>query len=306
MQPISIESLEPGSELTKNSQGISTLGRKNLCVFITDYGKDNKIYLDKILHNFNLFLNYKITIVLFSTEYTDNHTYKNLNINNLLFPTNIGRALAYQHRLFLKHEFIHLEEEYDIFIGMENDIFIEEKTIDYFYKQTSFMDSLVFSIGTLRYENKHNEKYYIDTGLIDGRNASKVFEYVFTINGDRFYQTLLNPHSGCWIFTKEQLRSLLQRGINDTPINDLENSITGFYKSPWPGSPNGIQKIIPLSAINNTIVHHMPDKYMNCAKWEYPHKVLTHSDLESFDITQLNRIMSDSFAPLSIGSEPPI
>lgn len=260
--------------------------KKRLCVFITNYGDNNKEYLHRLLEELNNFKNNHVTAYLFSTENDDYSRYENIKTINYVFDKNIRQALAFQHLHFIKSQFAELEKNHDVFIGLENDILLREETVDYFNEQMQYINQLEYSIGTLRYENKNNQKWYIDLHVT---NIEKAFEYAFTLNGDRFYKTNINPHSGLWIFNKEQLSRLININRDWTP-HELEVSITGFYKSPWPGTDGGIQKIVPLSCFEKVETHHMPDKYVNYKEWNALYKCETKDDIFEFEQKEFKKL----------------
>jgi hypothetical protein len=251
---------------------------KKLCFFIHSYGKHQTEYLFKILDIINNYKKYKSKIFLYLTENIDVSSYCNIEISTITYPETIKTDLSFQHKLFIKNNFDSLKKEYDIFIGLENDILLKEQTIEYFEKYQNKVNIQDYAIGTLRYEIKDEIKYYIDTGI---DSIDDMFEYVLSINDKKFYKIKHNNHSGMFIFLTEQINLLLNKEIDLMP-KDLESSISNFYKGKWPASTNGIQKIICLEDLEKISVHHLPNKYVMQEKFMNECSPKSKKDLEKY------------------------
>jgi len=148
-------------------------------------------------------------------------TGKNHLINNITLPTNF-----YQHYstsvepLFLGFECQKvlgkkLEQKYDYYCYLEDDLIIQDS---YFFRKLNWFNNMTNFVKLLqpnRYElglNKYTKKCYVDGDL--ALRVTKPFQNVevnkelkgILMNQPIVFQRALNPHSGCYFLTHEQLK----------------------------------------------------------------------------------------------------
>ena len=226
----------------------------NLLVLIPNYGNHQKIYLKELLKEYDSFNKIKVKIILFSTEDLDLSEYSS-DISNIIFNVNIGAKLTQMPREYAFEELKKINN-FDIFMHQENDTLITEKNILTFIEGQSRFKSEQLIHGFLRYEEFDGEKYLIDMHKNDYHSIGK-FE------GDRLIVD--NVHQGGWILAKNQLIELKNRNLNYK--SSLEDNCSNFYKSyKWPGLQNGLEKYIFKDLIKNSLIYHLPNKYISIDK----------------------------------------
>ena len=78
--------------------------------------------------------------------------------------------------------------------------------------------------------------------------------------GGRLYATMVNPHAGAWIATRDELKAHHKKcGILRIP--KTAGSFTRVRAGGWNLYLNcGRRKVLPVDGFNNFLIHHLPDK----------------------------------------------
>ena len=166
-------------------------------------------------------------------------------------PTNDPRSLPFAH----KRIFAERLERYDLFIYAEDDNLITQRNIDAFLHATDilpknelagFLRTETDSEGKLYFSEPH-EHYHWDASSVCSRG-----EYTFAFH--------TNEHSGCYVLTREQLRSAIALGgflvrPHEGRHGPLETAATDPY------TQCGFRKVICISHIEDFLVPHLSNKY---------------------------------------------
>lgn len=215
--------------------------------FFVNYGESQSHYLNEILNEFDKIENVYFENIVFCTHLYD---FKQKNVNQILLPQNIGKELTLQPYIFLTQNKDYVNS-FDYISYNENDNFISKDNLNSFIYWNSYLEKYNKCCGFIRYEiNKDGFKYIVDPiGIND----------IVNIDGVEFF-TIENNHSGCWIFSRNQYKEYIEPNIGSIGYT-LEDRATNVYKSGWPGSSWGIEKLFPLSKYKELLIHHMPNKY---------------------------------------------
>ena len=254
--------------------------KHTMLVIIANYGSKQVKYLKRIIQEYNNFRKYKVKVILISTEHIKGLKYKNLDIKQEIFDASLGYWLAHRHKKFIAEN----KDEFDIFVYSENDMLITEENIDVFAKHSKNLSKTNLVPGFLRYEtNNGKDKYLID--LHPNHAANRIPFYFATkhiismlpektalalglhpiirksniqINGKRYFE-VQNLHQGSYVLTKSQLKTVLGSGNYFNEKNNYAGVREGAASNVY--AKCGITKVIGQDDLENSLIHHLPDKY---------------------------------------------
>lgn len=217
-------------------------------VVIPSFGLKNLGFLRKVLAEFRS-MTFETDIVVVSDTMKEIGYDVELRVG---LPTKDPRSLPFAHRQIFADRI----EQYDLFIYCEDDTLLQHKHIDAFLEATRVLPSEKIA-GFLRYEEDHHGNRYCPT--IHGR-----FHWVpesVEIHGGYTFAELTNAHSACYILTKEQLERAIESGgflvtAHEGRYGMLESAATDPY------TQCGMKKVINVSAIDDSCLHHLPNKYL--------------------------------------------
>jgi hypothetical protein len=219
---------------------------------ITSYtGNENK-YLKVVVDE----LKQASDVVVFSSEH--------INIDNVkteIRDKSLQHGLVFEPRQYILN---HLDE-YDYFLYNEDDIFISTDCLNFAIEINDKLikHNLQYNVGFLRYELENNIPEFVDLSPynsihLGGNGVSDIIRYITQIGSDYYFNSW-NPHSGNFLFSKDQIKLLLDNGnfptnASATFAGILESGATGFHKV--------IRKYTPVSEYKKLMVHHMSNKYI--------------------------------------------
>mmetsp|Transcript_14536 Transcript_14536/g.47364 ORF Transcript_14536/g.47364 Transcript_14536/m.47364 type:complete len:399 (+) Transcript_14536:1778-2974(+) len=170
-------------------------------------------------------------------------------------PASLRLEMTMQHR----HEVKKRLQEFDVFVYAEDDVLIELRHVLAYVEASKKLAGSAagkkYMLGWQRFEK---------TGI--GMGARQIMWengidswHAVEIGGDA-YATMVNPHAGAWIATRDQLIAL-QRECNILRVPQTANSFTRVRAAGWNMYLNcGRRKVLPLRNFQAFIVHHLPDK----------------------------------------------
>jgi hypothetical protein len=221
-------------------------------VLISNYGTSQLDFCKNLIDGLLQINKYYFDIKVFSSENLlfeecENFTITNYSGHN--FPLSIYDYLKSIDLSFYSHVLL-----------TENDLFFTEKNFNTFLKYEKKINNPSKSIGFLRFEFKNNEKFLIDCGYNESKICFTSKQGIVEITDDLMFRGE-NCHQGCWFLKTSQIQNIL----NEIYIgNTLEDKVSNYYFSEiWPGTQNGIKKLIPFCDFENLLIHHQPNKYVN-------------------------------------------
>ena len=216
-------------------------------VAIASYGTGNLRYLKKIVTTYQR-MPTDVRIAVFSEGPKDLET----NVEVIVgLPKRNPHSLPFAH----KRTFVENVDRYDLFIYTEDDIDVREQHIESFLRITAALEPDEIA-GFIRYEiGQDGARYLPDVhgdfhwrlGSVGRREGYTIAEFT-------------NEHAGFYILTQAQLRrAITSGGFLREPYKGrygmLETGATDPYTS------CGFRKVICISALEDFLVHHLPDRY---------------------------------------------
>jgi len=230
-------------------------------VCIPNYGTGNREYLNITLSEYSTYKNQELEIHLLLTDEIDLSEFSTLKIIKHFYPKELGHFLTHTH----KQIFTQNLELFDYFLYIEDDILLKESSVDLFMENINILPHNMV-LGFLRYEYKKDSDYMY---LIDchpehsvHRGGKQIIRTNYTI-GESDYFELYNVHQGCYLLSRNQLILAIKSGwyFHDHRYGRyagiLEYAASDVY---W---RCGIIKVTPRNKINELLIHHLPNKYVN-------------------------------------------
>lgn len=148
-------------------------------------------------------------------------------------------------------------DKFDVFIYSEDDIGFHAEQLDSFLRVTSRLPSDEIA-GYLRYEIAQDGTKYLTEPW---QHFHWVPESART-RGEYTVAQFTNEHAGFYVLTQAQLRRAIASG------GFVREPYTARYRLPEtaatdPYTSCGFKKVVPISHLNDFLVHHIPNKYVN-------------------------------------------
>lgn len=170
-------------------------------------------------------------------------------------PASLRLEMTMQHRAEVKANL----KNFDIFVYAEDDIYVELRHVLAYWKHSHILaaapDGEKYMLGWQRFENTGISMGAQQAMWENGLDAWHAIEV-----GGELYVTMVNPHAGAWIATREELNAL-HKQCSILNIPRTANSFTRVRAGGWNMYLNcGRRKILPVADFPAFIVHHLPDK----------------------------------------------
>jgi 2-polyprenyl-3-methyl-5-hydroxy-6-metoxy-1,4-benzoquinol methylase len=219
-------------------------------VAIASYGTANNKYLHRVIREYRS-MPFEVDIVVLSNERQEPIPGAEIVLVDLRRKN--SWSLPFPH----KQMFAERLNEYDLFIYSENDTAITEKNIKAFVEICESLPENEI-VGFVRYESGPNGcrnypdihgQFHWDSQSVR-RRSKEIFAH------------LTNEHSGCYILTRQQLRRAIDSG------GFLVEPHAGKYDllctaATDPYTQCGFQKLICVSRLDDLLVHHLSDRYVD-------------------------------------------
>lgn len=245
--------LRPASEVEISSalgasRSLQNLHQVRVLVVIASFGETNLEFLKKIIRDYR-------------SMSMDVHLVVNSEAPKKLDPgveVVVGLPGRNPHSLPFAHKRIFSEniDRYDLFVYSEDDIGVKEQSIHAFLRATADLESDEI-VGHLRYELGPDGTVYLPDvhGPFHWRPESVRCRGGYTV------AEFTNEHAGFYIMTQAQLRRALAsgqylRGPYEGRYGMLETAATDPYTC------CGFRKVICISALEEFLIHHMPNRYI--------------------------------------------
>jgi len=235
------------------------------------------------------YTDYELEIHLLLTDEIDVSEFMSLKIVKHFYPKDIGHFLTHTH----KQIFTQNIETFDYFLYIEDDILLKESSVDLFMEESKTLPPN-FVCGFLRYEYKNDGEY---SYLIDchpehsvHRGGQGIIRNNYQITGNDYLE-LHNVHQGCYLLSKVQLLYVINGGLyfhdhrHGGYAGILESAASDVYFR------CGIVKVTPRNKINELLIHHLPNKYVNMLPNVYRDDIVPNANKLKVIENESNRIV---------------
>ncbi len=232
---------------------------QKILISIANYGTKQLQCLKRVLEEFESYKEFDLTINV--------HTTVELNefkgINTKIYPESIGRNLVFEHR----KEFTKEVNNYDIFLFMENDVIIPEKSVKLFCEHDKIIPGDCV-IGFIRYEKWKEDDEENNFILDEMSNLWGVKQKDMMFNNKPYF-SIVQDFQSCYLLTRDKLNLMLSPYYLSIVDKNLEAGSAGIFKS-YGGK---YQKVIPQNKeeLRNCMIYHVSNKYIHkqCEDWSY-------------------------------------
>lgn len=237
-----------GQRPTGQVTSSSLLDRIRILVAVASYGKNNLEFLRKIICDYRS-MNMDIDLVVNS----DAPKYLGAGVKVMVgLPGRNPHSLPFAH----KRIFAEKSDRYDLFVYSEDDIGVKEQNIREFLQATADLEPDEIA-GYLRYEVGQD-------GTVSLPDVHGPFHWKpesVRRRGSYTVAEFTNEHAGFYILTQAQLRRAIAsggylRGPYEGRYGMLETAATDPYTC------CGFRKVICISAFEQFLIHHMPNRYV--------------------------------------------
>jgi 2-polyprenyl-3-methyl-5-hydroxy-6-metoxy-1,4-benzoquinol methylase len=226
---------------------ISHTNRKVL-VAIASYGIKNDQYLARLIEEYRS-MSFAVDIVVLS------------NVEKQLGPgveVVVGLPSKDPWSLPFGHKRIFAEriDQYDLFIYSEDDTLLTQRNLEAFVQFSEVLPENEVA-GFLRYEKSENGaisypdvhgSYHWDPQSVGSRGA---YRFAF----------FTNEHAACYVLTQRQLRRAIESGgFLVEPHQSEYDLLCAAGTDPY--TQCGMRKLICISQFTDSLVHHLPNKYV--------------------------------------------
>jgi 2-polyprenyl-3-methyl-5-hydroxy-6-metoxy-1,4-benzoquinol methylase len=220
-----------------------------ILVAIASYGVSNNRYLRQLLAEYRS-MPFQVDIVVLSNiDKADLGPDIECKVG---LPNKDPWSLPFAH----KPLFAERSSQYDLFIYSEDDILITESHIRAFLRANQILPHTEIP-GFLRIEKDSNDNcsypdalayFHWDPASIRKRNNVTFAHFT-------------NEHAACYILTRDQLeRAISSGGFLTQPYEWKYDLLCTAATDPY--TKCGMTKLIPISAIDDFLVHHLSNKYI--------------------------------------------
>jgi len=224
-------------------------GRLRLLVVIASYGQRNLPFLKQIIQTYQ---NMTMEVGLIVVSESPKELGRGVKVVVGL-PSGNPWSLPFAH----KAVFAENVERYDLFVYTEDDIEVAEGQIQAFLRATAAMGPDEIP-GYLRYETSQDE-----TKLLTDVHGSFCWKPESARHrGEYTIAEFTNEHAGFYILTQAQLRQAIASG------GFLKKPYEGRYGLPETAATDpytccGFRKVICISALDEFLIRHMSNLYVN-------------------------------------------
>ncbi len=219
-----------------------------LLVVIASYGTKNIQYLKQIIKNYQD-MAMDVDVVVVSEGPKDLGPRVRVLVG---LPSSNPWSLPFAH----KAVFAENVEGYDLFIYSEDDMDVKEPQIQAFLRVTPALAADEIA-GFLRYESDQSGNLFVP----EAHESAHWEPESVKRRGDCTVAGFSNEHAGFYILTRAQLKQIVASG------NFLRSAYEGRYGLPETAATDpytccGFRKVICISAIDDFLIHHLPNRYI--------------------------------------------
>ena len=151
------------------------------------------------------------------------------------------------------------QNEYDIFMYIEDDILVPCKAIKYWLEYNEKLIEMNYNLGFVRIEVENGIEYLTDL-------YGEKMDTVINLNDENYCVNNKNPYCAFWIYNKNEfgkfvnskyynINNILQYDIREKSAIGLHGTQTQWYK-------NTLIPIINNKLIEDCRIYHMPNNYV--------------------------------------------
>ena len=151
------------------------------------------------------------------------------------------------------------QNEYDIFMYIEDDILVPYKAIKYWLEYNEKLIEMNYNLGFVRIEVDNNIEYITDL-------YGTKLDTIINLNETKYCVNNKNPYCAFWIYNRNEfnkfvnskyydIRNILNYDIREQSAIGLHGTGTNWYK-------NTLIPIINNKLIEDCKIYHMPNNYV--------------------------------------------
>lgn len=226
-----------------------TTHKLRLLVAIASYGEKQLELLKRIIRNYKR-MSMEVDVVVVSEARKDLGAGVEVVVG---LPSRNPWTLPFAH----KPIFAQRADHYDLFIYSEDDIGVTESNIQAFLNATAEVDPQDIA-GFVRYEADRSGNWFVN----DSWGPYHWVPESVRRRGAYTIAEITNEHSGFYMLTQWQLKRAIASG------GFLRGPCRGRYNWPETAATDpytncGFRKVICISHLDNFLVHHMSNRYVN-------------------------------------------
>ena len=220
-----------------------------LLAVIASYGTKNIEFLRRIIRKYQL-MAMDVDVVVVSEGPKDLGAGVKVVVG---LPTRNPMSLPFAHKAI----FAENADRYDLFVYSEDDIDVSERHIRAFMRVTAELESEEVA-GFIRYEiDEQGVRHLPDVHGWYSWNPHSVRR-----RGRYTIAKFTNDHAGFYVLTQAHLRKALSSGgFLQTPYKERYGMLETAATDPY--TRCGFRKVICVSAIEEFLVHHLPNRYVS-------------------------------------------
>jgi len=167
-------------------------------------------------------------------------------------PSSDPRSLTFAHRTL----FADRRDDYDVFVYSEEDTLVTARNIEAFLDATGLLPS-EYVAGFMRYEvHPSGRRSYCTVHSHYHWDPASTFRA-----GSACFASFTNLHAACFMLTRDQLhRAISSSGFLVAPHSGRYGMLESGATDPY--SQCGFTKVIRIDAIDDFLLHHLPNVYL--------------------------------------------
>jgi 2-polyprenyl-3-methyl-5-hydroxy-6-metoxy-1,4-benzoquinol methylase len=222
--------------------------RLRLLVAIASYGQKNIQFLRRIIQKYQS-MTMEVDVIVVSEAPKDLGPEVKVIVG---LPSPNPWSLPFAH----KAVFAQNVDQYDLFIYSEDDMEVTEQNVQAFLRVTPKMHADEIA-GFLRYEADPAGNIYVP----EAHESAHWKPETVRRRGSCTVAEFSNEHTGFYILTQPQLKRVIASG------NFLRSPYEGRYGLPETAATDpytccGFRKVICVSALEDFLIHHLPNRYI--------------------------------------------
>jgi SAM-dependent methyltransferase len=227
--------------LTKNQPRLRVL------VALASYGDKNLDYLKRVIQTYQR-LPHNVRIIVLSEAPKDLGSDIEVVVG---LPAKNPWSLPFAHKAIFAREL----EKYDLFIYSEDDILFTQRNLEAFLRVTPNLAAEEIA-GFLRYERDQGGR----VRMVEVYGHFHWKPESVRQRGEFVVAQFTNDHSAFYLVTQTQLkRAIASGGFLQNPHEGLYDLLCSAATDPYTSC--GFRKVICISALEDFLIHHMPNRY---------------------------------------------